>query len=106
MTFFLIFIGCSGRYQCRKVLSSQGEVLKEYEQGKDYYMVVKEGNKINKWRIYDWSGGFMTAGGTNAEYVYIVDQTTQTCFTGSKGQTPIECNNVKRDPDMAPYITW
>lgn len=98
-----IFIGCA-HLEVVEYVKSKGLVLKEYKDELDEYIIVKEGNRIKKYRIYDWST-FLDYG-TKWEYVYIIDTTTQTCYTGSNGQTPIECLKVKRDTDLSQYITW
>jgi len=83
----------------------QGTVLKEYQKGEDYIMIIKEGDVIVKYRLYNYGDrGY----GTFSEAMYVIDTTNQSCLsgTGKTIRTPIDCDKVKRDPDLAQYITW
>jgi len=94
--------GCSGRKTTINYTRSAGEVLKEYAKGEDYYMIMKEGDQIIKYRIYVLSSiGQKSV--TFKKDIYSVDPTTQICLSGG---AEVDCSKVKKDPDLAPYITW
>ena len=83
----------------------KGQVLKDYQQGKDQYLVIKEGQKIVKYRLYEYSAG-MAGYGTLSEAVHSVDPITEVCNTGTQLQTAVDCQKLKKDADLASYITW
>lgn len=102
MAVIFILSACSARSMLIEAMKSRGDVVKEYDEGKDHYMIIKEGQRVIKYRLYDWSTGL--DGGTQAEVIYTVDIHAQACFTGQGGQTPIDCEKIKKDPDIGSYI--
>ncbi len=89
--FVIFFNGCSTRSVALSRLKSGGEVIKEYDQGEDHYLVVKRGYKITKFRLYASGSGLSS--GTGMETVYSIDTVAESCLTGSYGQTPISCED-------------
>lgn len=89
----------------KAMLHERGTVLKEYQEGNDYIMIAKEGDSIIKYRLYQYDG---LGKATRSEAMYVIDTANQRCFSGV-GKTigkVIDCDSVKRDSDLAQYITW
>lgn len=93
--------GCATRPYLIKAMSDKGEVLKQYDLGKDHYMIIREGPRVVKYRIYDWAT--FDQKGTRSEVFYIVDTTTQSCYTGA---VEVKCEKLKKDQDMVEHISW
>lgn len=101
---FLVAACSSNRERLMEYMQSSGETVKQYKEGNDEYLIMKEGNRIKKYRVYDFKAGSQT--GTRADVIYSVDTVIQTCATGEQNQTPIDCERLKKDTDMLEYITW
>jgi len=99
-----IFSGCNTQKLLVNYMKQKGTVLKEYEKDDEYFMILKEANTINKYRIYNYSGG--GSKGSSAEIIYSVDTLIQTCYAGKIGTNEIDCEKLKRDNDLMKYITW
>lgn len=99
----LILLGCSERALRIRSIRRSGEVIKKYQGKEDYFLIMREGNKINKYRVFRYSGW---QGGADSELLYSVDTFARVCFTGRETQIKIDCQNIKDDPDLGTYITW
>lgn len=99
----VVCISCSTQRALRRTLSSRGEIIKEYDSGDDYFLIMKEGNKIVKYRLFKYTGPII---GTGSEIVYSIDTFAQVCLTGSENQVLIDCEKIKNDPDIGQFITW
>lgn len=88
------------------ILRGRGEVIKEYDRGDDHYMVIKEGGNIVKHRIFDYTVPGTFGKRARSEIVYVVDPVAKGCFGGPAGSSPADCNNLKSDPDLTPFLTW
>ncbi len=100
----LVFTGCAHRLRNSMIdaMKSKGSVLKEWAEEPDYYMIMKEGAKITKYRIYNWNvGGVLGTYGANSEALYVMDTSIKECFAG---QVVISCDKIAKDKDMKPFV--
>lgn len=104
--FLFIFSSCTMQKAAVSNLSKRGKVLKEYAQEEEYYMVIKEGNEVVKYRLYNWASGLSYA--TVITKVYSVETITQECYTGFSNGLPdkIDCEKLKKDQDLNEFISW
>ena len=100
----LFLSSCSNMGRLQNMMENRGEVLKKYEKGNDNYMIIREGDRVSKYRLYSWSAGLSS--GAQAESIYSIDTLIQTCAKGAQSQAPIDCQVLKRDPDFKEYINW
>lgn len=94
--------GCAslGQSMARDAVAQKGQVLREWKQGSEDWMLVREGNRVVEYRINTLQIGISAA--TQAHAVYSVDQVTRTCYAGA---APISCANLSRDPNIGPYVS-
>jgi len=93
-SFLAVSSGCVSRMVSSNFIRGQGEVLKQSESGGHRYYVVRSGNFVRKWdQLPNGAAGVL----------YEVDTVTQICKSGA---TEVDCNKLKRDPDIGPYVTW
>jgi hypothetical protein len=100
----LMSVGCahSLKNSVKDTLKSKGTVLKEWTEEPDDYLILKEGARITKYRIYNWNaGGVMGTYGANAEPLYVLDTSIKECFAG---QVSIPCEKIAKDKDMKPFL--
>ncbi len=89
----LLVPGCASSMIASHI-RSQGEVVNEYERDGHTYYVVRTGSIVRKWDQVP---------GGSASVLYEVDTVTETCKTTDN---VIPCDKLKKDADMAPFITW
>lgn len=94
---------CSMRQATHDLIVQRGQVLKEWKEGEEDRLIMKEGNRIILYRVYSVSYAGGSAG--QSEVLYAVDQVTRTCFAGPT-QTQIQCRDLSRDSNMKPYVKW
>lgn len=97
---------CGGmaRSMVHNAVAQKGQVLRTWTLENEERIIVREGNRINYYRIVGIS--FTLSANAIAEIMYAVDIITETCYTGTKGETPIACDRLSRDADMAPYVVF
>ena len=103
-TCVMLIAGCSVMGGLKSDMRGRGEVLKEYTKGKDDYMLIREGDRIAKYRLYSWQSGLTF--GARSEKIYSIDTLLQTCAKGSQSLASVDCQILKRDPDFKEYIQW
>ena len=84
-------------YVQNDIANHNGQVLRSYitSAGQNVYLWA-EGPRVHKWTC--------TVGdGCGRADSYTVDRLVHACRVGSG---VVDCNGMKNDPDMAPYITW
>ncbi len=79
-------------------LKSEGKVLKETKRGNETFLVMEEGPKITKYRVYK------TGGNAYFKVVYMNDTATGVCYRGTIKAHPIDCHDLKTDPDMGSFV--
>ena len=95
--------GC-GNALAQSAFRSRGEVLKEYETGESNFLVMREGNRVVKYR--QWNTRVMLQTITQTEVLAVVDTLLQVCFSGSAGQTAVDCDRLRPDADLSEFIIW
>ncbi len=103
---FLFFLGCSVQNYAVQSLSHRGEILKKYSIDKETFVLLQEGNYINKYRIYSKSKIY--AAGLSTTKLYSIDTLTQECYSGVGGPQliRIDCEKLKKDQDLKEYMKW
>lgn len=97
----LVLISCSSsREIVKSKVKARGEVIKEYDLGDSNYLLIKEGEKIVKYRVYDWPAG-MGMKGSTAKGEYTLNLLTKNCFEGNE---KVDCQTLIGDADLKPYI--
>jgi hypothetical protein len=92
-------------------MKKEGKLIKNYKKGEVYYAItfIEKKNWIAKYRCYKIPE---EVNSTYSGPVYYIDLTNKKCFTyknkadGSIMVADLDCENVKKDPDVAEYITW
>ncbi len=89
--------GCASYVAVRieENLEASGTLIHKYEAPEGTYYVIRSGPKVRKWRTAGEYG--------REELLYEVDVTIQICKMGS---VVVDCAAMKRDRDLAPFITW
>ncbi len=93
--------GWNGAAQREYIYDEQGEILKEYRVGERLVFVWRQGPyHYNKWIC---NTGYYH----NCFDGYSVDQIAHSCSVQHEGpEQVIDCAGIRRDPDLAPYVTW
>jgi hypothetical protein len=93
-------------------LSKSHKIKNKYVKGANIYYIVEGTDGISKLVIRKSSSETKNALGTKAKSVsvgfeplYRIDPNIQECFAG-RAQSTIPCEKIKKDKDLAPYITW
>lgn len=96
---FLCF-SCAGvlRNSVRNELRARGEVVQEWKEQDQEFLVNKEGNRFVQYRLVG------TATAAYAEVMYAIDTLTRTCYTGPLGTTPLGCESLLNVPTMKAYV--
>jgi hypothetical protein len=100
----IVVAGCGGalRNMVRDAVAQKGQVLREWKSAENEdRMIVREGNRINEYRVYSLQVGLTSA--AQSELVYSVDTVTELCY-GGPAQSNVPCPNLRRDPDMGPFV--
>jgi hypothetical protein len=108
LAFSVLFLyGCAalfdwnGGVQREYIEEEHGEILKEYRLGERLVFVWRQGpHHYNKWIC---NMGYYH----NCFDGYGVDQIARTCTLSHEGpEQVIDCAGLRRDPDLAVYVTW
>lgn len=87
-----LFVGCASTIPEQTTPSSSAILKKEEPEPQTY--VVRSGNFVRKWEQRE-SGA--------AGVIYEVDTVKRICRSN---QQVIDCEKLRGDADMAPFITW
>ncbi len=107
MRLFALLAGCAavwgwdGEAQRQMIFDEKGVVLTEYRQEQLLVLVWRQGlYHYHKWIC---NTGYYH----NCFDGYTVDQVARTCGVSHEGPEQIvDCDGLRRDPDLAPYINW